>query len=73
MTVSRHKIIKAIESHLSPHNIKVVGDEMMKRHRRVWITDGENTRFITVSLSPSDKRGFLNLVKDAKKTLREAP
>ena len=73
MNLSRHKVIREIESYLEPHGIKIVGDEMMKRHRKVWVTDGVKTRFITVSVSPSDHRAFQNIAKSAKAVLREAP
>lgn len=73
MPISRHKILREIESYLEPYGITIVSDEMMKRHRKVWITDGIKTRFITVSISPSDHRAFENIAKTARATLREAP
>jgi hypothetical protein len=73
MTISRHKILKEIEAYLEPYGITIVNDEMMKRHRKVWITDGKRTAFITVSISPSDHRAFQNIAKSARSVLREAP
>lgn len=73
MNISHHKIMKEIETYLKPYGITIVGDEMMKRHRKVWVTDGTKTRFITVSISPSDYRAFQNIAKSARSALREAP
>lgn len=73
MNFSRHKILQEIETYLKPYGITIVGDEMMKRHRKVWVTDGRKTRFITVSVSPSDYRAFQNIAKSARMVLREAP
>ena len=73
MNMSRHKILREIESYLEPYGISIVSDEMMKRHRKVWITNGIRTAFITVSISPSDRRAFQNIAKSARNVLREAP
>jgi hypothetical protein len=70
---SRHKTLRELETYLKPHKIEIVGDEMMKRHRKVWLTDGRSIKFITMSISPSDHRTYLNLSKDARKMFREAP
>ena len=72
MTISRHKILREIESYLEPYGITIVGDEMTKKHRKVWITNGTRTAFITVSVSPSDHRAFQNIAKSARNILREA-
>lgn len=66
-------MMREIDSYLEPYGITVVGDEMMKRHRKVWVSDGKKTAFITVSLSPSDHRAFQNIAKTARSVLREAP
>lgn len=71
--LSRHKTMQEISALLEPHGITIVGDEVSKKHRKVWLTDGKITKFVTVSSSPSDRRTFLNLARDAKKMFREAP
>lgn len=73
MNLSRHKLFQELESIFEPYGITIVKDEMMKRHRKIWVTNGEKTAFITVSISPSDRRAFMNIAKTARSVLREAP
>ena len=73
MCTSRHKLLRELEIHLQPYGISVVKDEILRRRRRLWVTDGTRTAPIVVSVSPSDHRAFMNMARTARNALREAP
>lgn len=72
MTINAHKMFHELKPFLDKYQIWVVNWEMGKRHRKVWVTDGETTAMIVVSVSPSDHRAFYNIAKSARNAIREA-
>lgn len=73
MNISRHKLLKELEYFLNAYGISIVKDELTKRHRKIWVTDGAKTATIVISVSPSDSRAFMNMARTARTALREAP
>lgn len=67
------KMLKEVTRMLEKHGITVVGDELTKRHRRLWVRAEGKTVSIIVAISPSDHRAYHNIVRSARQTLREAP
>lgn len=72
MTVSPTRMFKEMSRFLGKYGISVVNWEPSSRHRKVWVTDGARTAMIVVSVSPSDRRAYLNMAQSARTALREA-
>ena len=67
------KGLKSLAAALARKGIEVVS--VMPRgsgHFRMTVRRGSSRSFVTVSSSPSDRRGLLNTVSDAKRALDEA-
>ena len=58
---------------LATYGIVVIGDERSKKHRKLRVSDGKKTATIVVSISPSDRRAYMNICQSARNALREAP
>lgn len=67
------KVLKEITALLLGHQIKVLSVETLSRHRRIWITNGVKTAPMIIPVSPSDRRYQMNVLRDARRSLREAP
>jgi len=61
--------LNEIERALNPHGIRIVSHKDGKKHAKIMVTDGKSTRFIVVSVSPSDHRATMNIVQNAKRML----
>jgi len=67
------KMLKELSVMLATYGITIVGDKMGKKHRKLLVSNGDKTAMVVVAVSPSDKRAYLNITRDARNALREAP
>lgn len=72
MTLKAHRMFHELKPFLDKYQIWVVKWEMGKRHRKVWVTDGQKTAMVIMSTSPSDHRAFQNMAQTARNAIREA-
>ncbi len=72
MSVTETRLFKDITPFLGKYGILLKNWKKTTRHWKVWVTDGEKTAFIIVSMSPSDHRAYQNIAKSARKAIREA-
>lgn len=67
------KMLKEVGVILATYGIKIIGNELGKKHRKLRVSNGTKSATIIVAVSPSDHRAYLNIAKDARMALREAP
>lgn len=68
----KRRLQKEIGIALSRHGISIVEVYITSRHGKLKISNGRVTAMLYTSLSPSDNRAMLNIVKTAKRALAEA-
>lgn len=72
MSAHPRKVLKELQQWFSEYGIVILNDEYTKRHRKLRIAGGGKEATIIISISPSDRRTYHNIVKSAKSALREA-
>lgn len=72
MSASARRMMQELAQHLEKYGLRIVSWEPSKRHRKVWVTDGNKQVMIVAAVSPSDHRGFRNLASNARNAIREA-